>query len=171
MPGATSLGNQTLANAPLTDGVITAVMVTDPHHPLFGQRLSVVSLSCSRGPQFISVAVPGGGHRQIRRSVTDLERPAQAPTSAPRISARRLLVLARYVQSVMATSNKEIVDGVETCCVERTCKANPGDRDPVAALVVSESEAMADASCRSSTATGLAGGPSVATNASGEAPC
>jgi len=149
--------------------MITAVMVTDPHHPLFGQRLTVVSLSCSRGPQFISVALPGGGERPIRRAATDLERPVQSPILAPRVSARRLLVLARYVQSVMASENKEIVDAVETCSIQHTCKATSCDQGSIQAATVSE--AVASAPAGGAIATGPADSAPVATNARGEAPC
>ena len=47
--------------------------MTDPHHPLFGQRLKLLSLACSRGPAFIAVALPDGRRRLIRRAATDLE--------------------------------------------------------------------------------------------------
>ena len=143
--------------------------MTDPHHPLFGQRLTVVSLSCSRGPQFISVALPSGGERPIRRAATDLERPVQNPVLAPRVSASRLLVLARYVQSMMASANKENVDAVETCSIERTGKAASCDQGPIEAATLSK--AVAGTPARGAIATGPADGAPGAANARGEAPC
>ena len=85
-----------------------AVTVTDDHHPLFGQRLAVLSLGCSRGPAFIAVALPDGRRRLLRRAVTDLERPPTSQaTSLPRISARALLPLARHIRSMQVSSSKE----------------------------------------------------------------
>ena len=87
--------------------------VTDPRHPLVGQRLTVLSLLCARGPRFIAVALPDGRRRLIRRAATDLERPACATElPVPRVSARTLLPLARLVRSVLAASSAEPADAV-----------------------------------------------------------
>ena len=85
-----------------------AVTVTDNRHPLFGQRLAMLSLACSRGPAFIAVALPDGRRRLLRRAVTDLERPPTSQaTSLPRISMRTLLPLARHIRSMQVSSSKE----------------------------------------------------------------
>ena len=107
------------ANQPFSawDGIfpelISAVTVTDPQHPLVGQRLTVLSLLCARGPRFIAVALPDGRRRLIRRAATDLERPAGATElPVPRVSIRTLLPLARLVRSVLAASSAEPADAV-----------------------------------------------------------
>jgi hypothetical protein len=75
---------------------------------LFGQRLKLLSLACSRGPAFIAVALPDGRRRLIRRAATDLEHPAaETGTAVPRISARALLPLARHIRSMLAASSEE----------------------------------------------------------------
>jgi len=81
--------------------------VTDPHHPLFGRELELLSLACSRGPAFIAVALPDGRRRLLRRAATDLEQPPALQAALPRISARALLPLARHIRSMLAASSEE----------------------------------------------------------------
>jgi len=64
------LVNQTPLYATTADRLISAVTVTDPRHPLYGQRLAVLSLACSRGPRFIAVALPDGRRRLIQCGAT-----------------------------------------------------------------------------------------------------
>jgi len=90
------------------------VAVTDPRHPLYGQRLRVLSLSCARGPRFIAVALADGRRRLIRRAATELERPAEPERAMPRISVRTLLPLARHIRRMAAASAEE-ASHVETC--------------------------------------------------------
>src|SRR3954462_13415911 len=56
----------------IVDGVVSHVTVTDPHHALSGQQLSLVSLHSARGPAFVVVELGDGRRRSIRRLVTDL---------------------------------------------------------------------------------------------------
>ena len=86
--------------------------VTDPRHPLFGQRLTVLDLSCSRGPRFIAVALLDGRRRLIRRAATELEHPATTDLPVPLVSARTLLPLARHVRGMLAASSTEPADVV-----------------------------------------------------------
>jgi hypothetical protein len=105
-PGS-SPGRRTLQAAPDFERVVSDVSVTDPRHPLFGQPLRLLSLTCSRGPSFVAVALPDGRRRLIRRAATDLERPLVAEAALPRISVRALLPLARHIRSMLATSQEE----------------------------------------------------------------
>jgi len=78
---------------------------------LFGQQLTLLSLTCGRGPAFVAVALPDGRRRLLRRTATDLDRPlalpVALPVALPRISARALLPLAWHIRSMLAASNTE----------------------------------------------------------------
>ena len=93
--------------ATIVDRQIFAITVTDPRHPLCGQRLQVLSLTCARGPRFIAVALPDGRRRLIRRAATELEHPLQPDRAVARISVRMLLPLARHIRRVVAASFEE----------------------------------------------------------------
>ena len=93
--------------ATIVDRQISAVIVTDPRHPLCGQRLQVLSLTCARGPRFIAVALPDGRRRLIRRAAIELEHPVQPEQAVARISVRMLLPLARHIRRVVAASPEE----------------------------------------------------------------
>jgi hypothetical protein len=88
--------------------VISEVTIVDPHHPLCGEWLKLLSLTCARGAGFIAVALADGRRRLIRRSATDLDRSAVAEPDMPRISARILLPLARQVRRMLARSQEEM---------------------------------------------------------------
>jgi hypothetical protein len=87
--------------------VVSDVTVTDPRHPLFGQRLKLLPLICGRGPAFVAVALADGRRRLLRRAETDLERPLAPEAALPRISARALLPLAQHIRSMLAVSRQE----------------------------------------------------------------
>jgi len=74
---------------------------------LFGRELELLSLTCSRGPAFIAVALPDGRRRLLRRAATDLEQALAPQTALPRISARALLPLARYIRSMLTAPSEE----------------------------------------------------------------
>jgi hypothetical protein len=99
---------RTLRTAADFERVVSSVTVTDPHHPLFGQQLKLLSLSCGRGPAYIAVALPDGRRRLMRRAATDLERPLAPRMVLPLISVRTLLPLARHIRSMLASSNEEV---------------------------------------------------------------
>ncbi len=98
--------HRTLRSAPDFERVVSSVTVTDPHHPLFGRELELLSLACSRGPAFIAVALPDGRRRLLRRAATDLEQPPAPPAALPRVSTRALLPLARHIRSMLAASSE-----------------------------------------------------------------
>src|SRR4051794_32178564 len=107
MSGPRSSGRRTLPTATIVDRQISAITVTDPRHPLCGQRLQVLSLTCARGPRFIAIALPDGRRRVIRREATELEHPLQPDPAVARISVRTLLPLARHIRRVVAASPEE----------------------------------------------------------------
>ena len=53
--------------------------------------MTLLSLSCSRGPAFIAVALPDGRRRLIRRAATDLEQPLGPLVVEPRLCAYMLV--------------------------------------------------------------------------------
>jgi len=155
--------HQTRRSATPTDRLISAVTVTDPRHPLYGQRLAVLSLACARGPRFIAVALPDGRRRLIRRGATDLERPAGTNLAVPRVSARTLLPLARHVRGLVTASSTEIVHAVSP---PRSCTPTSTISAPEAATA-----AMASAGAAAPAATGPAARPPAAARPRGGASC
>src|SRR3954453_1468694 len=124
-PHRRSSANRTRQAAVIVDGVVSHVTVTDPHHALSGQRLSLVSLHSARGPTFLVVELGDGRRRSIRRLVTDLGTPSSvSPPRAsdlPRISARTLLPLARLLTATLASSARVPLPCVPGPIPPRTC--------------------------------------------------
>src|SRR3954451_12592618 len=60
MSGGSSPRAQDLQAAPIRDGLVSHVTVTDQHHALCGQLLPLVSLHSARGPAYVVVALPDG---------------------------------------------------------------------------------------------------------------
>lgn len=87
--------------------MIREITVIDPQHPLRGERLALLSLSCGRGPNFIAVGLPDGRRCLIRRAATDLDQPAMIEPVVQRVSVRTLLPLARHLRRILATSQEE----------------------------------------------------------------
>jgi hypothetical protein len=132
-----------------------AVTVTDSRHPLFGQRLAVLSLACSRGPAFIAVALADGRRRLLRRAATDLERPQTSQAnSLPRISARTLLPLARHIRSMQVSSMKEARDASSFVPRSTACGED--------AVAPASAKALDIAAGAGAAATGPAGRPTAA---------
>jgi hypothetical protein len=103
-------GTQDLQAAPIRDGLVSHVTVTDRHHALGGQLLPLVSLHSARGPAYIVVALPDGRRRSLRRASTDLAGTAEAPVyDGPRISAGTLLPLARHIVARLAIAVEEVI--------------------------------------------------------------
>src|SRR4051795_11042197 len=97
--------NRTRQAAVIVDGVVSHVTVTDPHHALSGQRLSLVSLHSARGPTFLVVELGDGRRRSIRRLVTDLGTPSSV--SPPRASD--LPRITRHLTTTLAAASAEEV--------------------------------------------------------------
>jgi hypothetical protein len=103
-------GYRTLRSASDFERVVSEVSVTDPRHPLFGQSLRLLSLTCSRGPAFVAVALPDGRRRLVRRAATSLDQPPPTTMTLPHISVRALLPLARHIRSMVAAFLEEASD-------------------------------------------------------------
>jgi hypothetical protein len=151
-------------SAVILDGLMSHVTVTDPHHALSGQQLSLVSLRSARGPAYIVVALPDGRRRSLRRSSTDLAGPAGAPPIAPvillhngfRISVGTLLPLARHIVARLAAPVEEVTrdDHSPPIAESAPCRlsrgataaalAEPAVRDPDAARLPARRPVAAD---------------------------
>src|SRR3954447_7940137 len=108
--GLACLGPRDLQAAPIRDGLVSHVTVTDRHHPLCGQLLPLVSLHSARGLAYIVVALPDGRRRSLRRASTDLAGTAKAPLyDGPRISVGTLLPLARHIVACLAVAVEEVI--------------------------------------------------------------
>ena len=105
-----------LQAAPIRDGLVSHVTVTDRHHALCGQLLPLVSLHSARGPAYIVIALPDGRHRSLRRASTDLAGTAEASSlvrahavcDGPRVSVGTLLPLARHIVAHLAIAVEEV---------------------------------------------------------------
>ena len=99
--------------APIRDGLVSHVTVTDQHHALCGQLLPLVSLHSARGPAYIVVALPDGRRRSLRRASTDLAGAATASPVAslcdgPRVSVGTLLPLAHHIVAHLVIAVEEV---------------------------------------------------------------
>src|SRR5215213_276588 len=99
--------------APIRDGLVSHVTVTDRHHALGGQLLPLVSLHSARGPAYIVVALPDGRRRSLRRGSTDLAgaaatSPVASLCDGPRVSVGTLLPLARHIVACLAIAVEEV---------------------------------------------------------------
>src|SRR3954470_8152244 len=107
--GERSSPTRDLQAAPIRDGLVSHVTVTDRHHALGGQLLPLGSLHSGRGPAFIVVALRVGRRRSLRRASTDLAGTAEAPLyDGPRISVGTLLSLARHIVTRLAIAVEEV---------------------------------------------------------------
>ncbi len=84
--------------------------VTSPRHALYGQRLEVVKLISDRGASWVTVRVPNGTRRNIKRMLTDLAQPLSDSKTSLIISAAVLLRVAKFVEALSRRSEKESAD-------------------------------------------------------------
>ncbi|MDV3480090.1 hypothetical protein [Sphingobium yanoikuyae] len=80
--------------------------MTEPRHSLFGQTFEVQALVSRRGPKWVSIRLPDGRQRPVRRASTDLEMPLPDSKSAPLISASVLLRVARFIEALSRGSEE-----------------------------------------------------------------
>jgi hypothetical protein len=137
LPRVSSRHHQAPQSAPIVDGLVSHVTVTDRRHALCGQRLPLVPVRSGRGPAYIVVELPDGRRRSLRRLVTDLAGAADATPTAerepPRISARTLLPLARHVAAGLAARVMEVPHADQSPFV-----ANPAVREGDSASTMAE---------------------------------
>jgi hypothetical protein len=96
-------------DAPVVDGVIHEVEVTDPTHPLFGLRLAVASPASSRGPGWVAVLLSDGRRRHLPVAATGLG--GECPAVVGVVSARTLVPAAALAQALSARRREETRDG------------------------------------------------------------
>ena len=149
--------------------MISEVTVTDLHHPLHGERLKLLSLTCARGTGFIAVGLADGRRRLVRRVVTDLDHSAMAEPEVPRISARTLLPLARLIRRMLAASREETSHAEPTA----SSPLSPQLLDAAAPGAPAMPATMAGADVPGPDPTGAAGRPTDSASAPdrGGAPC
>jgi hypothetical protein len=110
---------RTRQSATILGRVVSHLTITDPHHFLFGHRLSVVPERSARGSAYVVVALPDGRRRSVRIASTNL---AEAPTmpgpdipSLPRISARTLIPLMQHLSANLSLLDEKVIrDGPPT---------------------------------------------------------
>ena len=107
------------------------VTITDPHHFLFGHRLSVLKERSGRGPAYVVVALPDGRRRSVRIAATDL---AETPiisrsnaTDLPRISARTLIPLMQHLSANLSLLNEKVIRDEPSTPPRSRCVWAPAD--------------------------------------------
>src|SRR4051812_30896312 len=111
---------QTLQAATGAERLITDVTITDRRHSLYGQRLEVAPEPSCRGPEWMSVILPDGRYRHVRRAATDLVSVAAGHVGPDRrdarISVRTLLPLADCLRVLLRASREEGADDQPRSC-------------------------------------------------------
>jgi hypothetical protein len=75
------------------------VLVTHPHHPLYGQRVQLIRVRRGPDPDLI-IRLPDGSHGAIAASLTDYGGSAQADSSGcepPLLSLEGLWQMAQFI--------------------------------------------------------------------------
>ena len=111
------------------DRLIPHVTVTSRRHALFGQQLEVLQLVSDRGPTWVTVRVPNGSRRNIRRALTDLAQPLADSKRPPLVSSHILLRVAKHAEALSRCLEEERRNDEDDIA--------GGIGDPAAALVQS----------------------------------
>ena len=99
--------------------------VTAPRHALFGQQLEIAQLISDRGATWVTVRVPNGTRRNIKRAYTDLAQPLPDSKSSLVVSAAVALRVARFVAALSGGGDKEPGDDEEPIASARAENAVP----------------------------------------------
>ena len=96
-------------DAPVPEGLIAEITITDPGHALFGRSFPLVSLRAERGGDYLVFRLPDGRRRSVRKSSTNLGAPAGEDIAGvdfrpPGVSVRTLVPLVRYLRLRFATA-------------------------------------------------------------------
>ena len=115
----------TSQNAIILDRLVSEVTITDPQHPLFGQRLALTNERSGRGPAYVAVRLPDGHRRSIRISATDLNASdGRTPAaSLPRINVRILIPLAQHLDRILNLLTEEVIRDEPTCRHRPKCNS------------------------------------------------
>jgi hypothetical protein len=89
------------------------VTVTAPRHALYGQQLEILQLISDRGATWVTVRVPNGSRRNIKRTHTDLAQPLPDSKSSLIVSAAVVLRVASFVETLSRRGEKETGDDEE----------------------------------------------------------
>jgi hypothetical protein len=98
------------------------VTVTAARHALYGQQLEILQLISDRGATWVTVRVPNGSHRNIKRTHTDLAQPLPDSKSSLVGSAAVALRVANFVETLSRRGGKETGDDEEH--IAGTCREN-----------------------------------------------
>ena len=77
------MDHRTSQNGTIRDRLVSHVTVTDPQHPLFGNRFAALGERSGRGSAFVVVELADGRRRSIRVACTDLAEATVRPLSPP----------------------------------------------------------------------------------------
>jgi hypothetical protein len=83
------------------------VTVTSRRHALYGQQLELIQFVSDRGPTWVTVRVPNGSRRNVRRALTDLAQPLADSKSPPLISGRILLRVVNHAEALSRCLEEE----------------------------------------------------------------
>ncbi len=97
----------TSGNTPEIEGLIRYVTVTAPRDALFGQQLEVIQLVSDRGANWVTVRIPNGTRRNIKRGSTDLASPLPDSNSTLIVSASVLLRVACFITMLSRRTEEE----------------------------------------------------------------
>src|ERR1019366_1986109 len=125
---------RTCQNAPISEGIISEITITDPSHALCGRSFPLVSLRAERGRDYLVFGLPDGRQRTVRKSSTNLdaveqEDHAREEFGLPRVSMRTLVPLARHLKTKFTSTT--------TAEVKRNARSPPAD--PTACVVFQRS--------------------------------
>jgi len=116
--------HRTSQNGTIRDRLVSHVTVTDPQHPLFGNRFAALGERSGRGSAFVVVELADGRRRSIRVACTDLAeatvRPLSPPLEVSRISVRTLIPLMQHLRANLLLPVEEVIrDGRSSACASR----------------------------------------------------
>ena len=103
------LDRQAGHDAPISEGLVSEITITDPGHALFGRSFPLVSLRAERGRDYLVFGLSDGRRCTVRKSSTNLgtramEDVAEADFRTPRVSVRTLVPWARHLRLRFATA-------------------------------------------------------------------
>ena len=164
--GIATSARQVGHDAPISEGLISKITITDPGHALFGRSFPLVSSRAERGRDYLVYGLPDGRRRTVHKSSTNFGHPAgeDAPGAdfrTPWVSVRTLVPLARHLRLRFATA--------ATAEVIRDARSSKSD--PTACVALPRSSLNLDGYGGSSALAGLAdpgpdpGGPAMGPDA------
>lgn len=101
-------------NAPMSEGLISDITITEPGHALHGRSFPLLSLRAERGRDYLVFGLPDGRRRTVRKSSTNLDAVAREDHALkefglPQVSVRTLVPLARHLRTKFASATAEVI--------------------------------------------------------------